>query len=160
MVNSRNTGWQNEVLHLINLDFVEPVDYCLISTYASYNTPLFKSIVAKLSNDTLLIADEAHNFGTERHISNFPYKFQRRIGLTATPARYFDEEGTQAILEYFNSPEEATFRLDMSTAIEKGLLCRYHYYPKIVFLTTDEFAAYRDISIKLVKYYNVNFGLE
>ena len=154
MVNSKNAGWQDEVLRLINRDFMDPVNYCLISTYASYNTPLFKSIVDKLSDDTLLIADEAHNFGTERQVSNFPHKFKRRIGLTATPTRYFDEEGTQAILEYFNSTEEATFKLDMSTAIEKGLLCRYYYYPKIVFLTTDELASYRDISIKLVKFYN------
>lgn len=154
MINSKNSEWQNEIMHLINLDFASPTDFCLISTYASFSTPQFNSIISKLSKKTLLIADEAHNFGTERRIKSYPGKFERRIGLTATPTRYFDEEGTQAILEFFNAANESTFRLDMGTAIEKGLLCQYYYYPRIVFLTSEELSLYKSISSKLVKYFN------
>ena len=154
MVNSKNKTWQNKIVHLINMDFAKPTSFCLITTYASFRSPQFDSIVSKLSEKTLLIADEAHNFGTKRQIGGFPAKFHRRIGLTATPKRYFDEEGTQAILEFFNSVDKSTSKLDMGTAIEKGILCRYYYYPRIVFLTPEELSQYKDISIKLAKYYN------
>lgn len=154
MINSKSTEWQNQIIHLINMDFTKPTSFCFISTYASFGKPQFDSIVSKLSEKTLLIADEAHNFGTERQIRGFPAKFNRRIGLTATPKRYFDEEGTQAILKFFNSVDKPTYTLDMRTAIEKDLLCRYYYYPRIVFLTPDELSQYKDISTKLAKYFN------
>ncbi len=156
MINSRNSDWQQSVLRLINQDLVNPTNMMLISTYSSFGTPQLNSIVSKLGNNTLLIADEVHNFGTKRHIQNYPTKLLRRIGLSATPTRYMDEEGSNAILEFFNSVEGPIFSLNMKEAIERGLLCKYYYYPRVTYLEPEELSLYKEISIKLAKYFNSN----
>ncbi len=156
MINSSNSDWQQSVLQLINQDLVNPVNMLLISTYQAFGTPQLNSIMSKLADNTLLIADEVHNFGTKRHTQNYPVKILKRIGLSATPARYMDEEGSNAILDFFNSAKSPTFSLNMKEAIERGLLCRYYYYPRIAYLEPEELSLYKEISKTLAKYFNSN----
>ena len=44
----------------------------------------------------------------------------------------------------------------MKEAIDKGVLCRYMYYPHIVKLTSDEMDAYLELSEKISRYFNYN----
>ena len=39
----------------------------------------------------------------------------------------------------------------MKEAIDKGVLCRYYYYPHLVKLTANEMNEYAELSIKLAK---------
>lgn len=154
IANSKNNKWAEEVLAEINKSLLLNNSFVIITTYATFALDKFQSIVNRLGEDILLIADEAHNFGTRRLIELYPVKFKRRIGLSATPKRHFDEEGTNSILGFFNAIDKPTFKLDMADAIEKGFLCEYFYYPKIVGLTKDELNLYKEISKKLLKYFD------
>jgi len=154
IANSRNQNWTEEVIKQINKILLCKSTSCIITTYATFNLPRFQAVIDRLPEDALLIADEAHNFGTPRIQANFPYKFKRRIGLSATPERHFDKLGTSSILSFFNSLEKPTFTFNMQEAIEKGFLCRYYYYPKIVQLTDVELEEYKRISKKLLKFFS------
>ena len=87
----------------------------------------------------LLIADEAHNMGAGRILDRLGgVKFARRIGLSATPERQFDDSGNKAIMEFFGCENGYTFEFNMKEAIDKGYLCRYMYFPHIVHLNDAE----------------------
>lgn len=158
IANSKNSKWAEEVISEINKSLVLDNSFAIITTYATFALDKFKSVVSRLGNDVLLIADEAHNFGTPRLIELYPHKFTRRIGLSATPKRHFDTGGTNAILRFFNAFDHPTFKFDMEEAITKGFLCEYYYYPQIVSLTSDEIEEYKEISKKLLKYFDSKNG--
>lgn len=44
----------------------------------------------------------------------------------------------------------------MQEAIDKGVLCRYYYYPHVVRLTMSEMEEYMRISVQLAKFFNNN----
>ena len=158
IANSENNKWAEEILSEINKSMLLNNSFTIITTYATFALARFQGVVSRLEEDVLFIADEAHNFGTDRLIKLYPYKFKRRIGLSATPKKHFNEEGTNSILQFFNALEKPVFRLDMKEAIETGFLCEYFYYPKIVQLTPEELEEYKEISRKLLKYFDKKSG--
>ena len=76
-----------------------------------------------------------------------PRNIGLRLALSATPERHFDEEGTEAILNYFGPvlPPELTLR----DAIKQGALVRYLYHPILVELTEWETRAYARLTTKI-----------
>ena len=154
IANSANKKWLKQVTSVINLSFFSNPNVTIITTYATFITPNFQSVVNAFSRDVCLIADEAHNFGTARHIAKYPRKFKRRIGLSATPKRHFDEEETEKLLDFFGAANGVTFEFGMQKAIDNGFLCKYFYYPYPVYLTDDEMEDYIIISKKLLKFFN------
>nr|WP_199304135.1 DNA phosphorothioation system restriction enzyme [Nodosilinea sp. FACHB-131] len=96
---------------------------------------------------TLLIGDEAHNLGAERLAASLPRTVGLRLGLSATPERYFDDRGTRALFDYFGQVLEPEFTL--KDAIEHGALVHYLYYPILVELTEDETLRYGELSARI-----------
>jgi superfamily II DNA or RNA helicase len=151
LANSKNKNWYTEALAALNGDG----NYCIIATYATFLTNRFSSFISKVSEKTMIIADEAHNFGTERHYPLYPNHILRRLGLSATPDRYFDDEGTKRIFNYFGLIKNLpTFTFSMADAISQNYLCEYYYYPVVVNLNDEELNEYKEISLKLLKYFN------
>lgn len=156
---SKNSNWRNEIETLqMKEDFNPsgvPLSYIIISTYASFARENVFSTLNKFSKKTLLIADEAHNMGAGRILDRLEgIKFQRRIGLSATPNRQFDETGNRRLNEFFGIVGQYTFEYSMKEAIDNGFLCRYYYFPHLVHLTDEEMVEYMDISKKLSKMFN------
>jgi len=52
----------------------------------------------------ILIGDEMHNLGAAGFIRNPPLRFDSRIGLSATPVRQYDPDGTDRLFDYFGPP--------------------------------------------------------
>ena len=162
-VYSKNLSWRDEVERIqFNEKYKtekEPeVSYIIISTYASYSKDKVFNILNGFDKKRLLlIADECHNMGScslVRRLKEIPYR--RRIGLSATPERQFDDDGNKKLNEFFGSTEHYTYEYSMDEAIKKGVLCKYMYYPHVVKLTSDEMDAYVELSEKISKYYNYN----
>ncbi|MBT6045222.1 MAG: DEAD/DEAH box helicase family protein [Candidatus Scalindua sp.] len=158
---SSEYNWRPQLRALeASLLFDDNVDFVVITTYITFASKNFQKISKKLSSDVTLIADEAHNIGAagiRKMLDNI--KYEKRIGLSATPKRIFDEEGNAAIEEFFNSHEPYTYSFSMERAIEEGHLCKYEYYPHIIRLTEDEMTVYAEITARLVRYFN-NDSLE
>lgn len=152
--------WKPELNSLCtNLMFDNEISFVVICTYQTFSLPSFGKYRKKLPSDTILIADEAHNIGSEKMKALLPeLQFTRKIALSATPKRKFDEEGNKVIEEFFGSAEPYTFSYSMEKAINNGILCRYDYFPIIVNLTDEELDKYVDISKKIARYIDSETG--
>lgn len=153
---SKYNNWKSSVanlrlLEMTNLD--NKLSYIIISTYASFvRSDVFRELNQFPKNKLLLIADEAHNMGGSLMANRLnDIKYLRRIGLSATPERQFDDVGNRKLLNFFGCENGYTFEYTMAEAIEKGALCRYYYYPHIVKLTDDEMIEYVELTKKIVK---------
>lgn len=162
---SKNPTWRDEVERVkfnetYKSDEEPEVSYIIISTYASYSRErVFDVLNAFDKRRLLLIADECHNMGAGQlaaKLKEIPYL--RRIGLSATPERQFDDTGNRKIRKFFGSEEQYTYEYSMEEAIKNGVLCRYMYYPHLVRLTTEEMEAYIELSEKIAKYFNYSTG--
>jgi superfamily II DNA or RNA helicase len=153
---SSKVNWQNEVVTLISTAKRIPVSFVIISTYASFVKDKFQSLIKDLPEDTLFIADEGHNLASPTVSSSLiNFKLERRIGLSATPKRKYDFEGTAAMELFFNDKEPYTYSFSMEKAIKEGVLCEYYYYPHIVKLTSIEMTEYVEISNQIAKLYRL-----
>ena len=160
-VYSKNLTWRDEVERILfnekyRTEKEPEVSYIIISTYASYSREkVFNVLNGFDKKRLLLIADECHNMGSGslvKRLREIPYL--RRIGLSATPERQFDDEGNEKLRKFFGSEEHYTYEYSMEEAIQKGVLCKYVYYPHLVQLTSDEMDAYVELSDKIAKYFN------
>lgn len=157
---SRNPRWKDDIEALLTKEDFNPtglpVSYIVIATYASFaRQNVFASLNAFPRRQTLLIADEAHNMGSKRIMDRLDaIRYLRRIGLSATPNRQYDETGNRRLSEFFGIEEGYTFEYSMREAIDDGFLCRYYYYPHLVRLTDDEMSEYIAISAQLAKFFN------
>ncbi len=100
-------------------------------------------------NHIFLVADEVHRLGSMKRRNIFKLISGPRLGLSATPKRYGDEEGTQAILDYFNEIIEPKYTL--KNAIDDGVLTKYIYEPWIEYLDSKEMEEYEAITKRINK---------
>lgn len=157
---SKYSNWKSAIgnLRLLEQNPNNNHSYIIISTYASFvRSNVFDELCSLSRKKLLLIADEAHNMGAGRvaqRLNDIPYV--RRIGLSATPQRQYDDLGNAKIREFFGSIDNYTFEYSMRDAIQNGALCKYFYYPHLVELTPDEFAEYVELSKKIAKIFDNN----
>lgn len=83
---------------------------------------------------SLLIADEVHNLGSPAFVNKSPNYYDFKLGLSATPIRQLDEEGTAFLNNYFDG---VVFEFGLDEAIGKCLV-RYDYFAHPVYLTAEE----------------------
>jgi superfamily II DNA or RNA helicase len=161
---SINSKWKDELKSIgKNLVFQRDCNYSIITTYATFKGLNFQTIFKDyFSNDfekITIIADEAHTMGSPGFLKVLPTYLNKRIGLSATPERQFDDVGNANLNTYFSvSQEKYTFEYNMKTAIENKILCKYYYYPKIVSLEQSEQEAYLKISKELSKFIDHKTG--
>ena len=120
-----------------------------ITTNSTFSSEPFQSQLKHFPPRTLLIADEVHNLGASRLRKSLPDRVGLRLGLSATPERWFDEEGTNELFDYFGpilKPE-----LTLSDGIKYGALCPYRYYPHLVELTGEERDEYLRLSDRIAR---------
>lgn len=131
----------------------------IISTYASFTTSKFQKYFNKIEKDFILIADEAHNMGAKNIKASVKNtQIQKRIGLSATPKRVYDIEGTEFIDKFFNDKEPYTYNFSMKEAMEMDFLTNYKYYPVLVELNEEELENYIEISKRLLRYFDFDKG--
>jgi superfamily II DNA or RNA helicase len=95
---------------------------------------------------TLIIGDEMHNLGVPSFINNPPDYFDKRLGLSATPVRQYDPDGTDQLFDFFGQP---VFQFSLADAIASGCLTRYRYQLHEVRLTDEEMDKYAELTEEL-----------
>lgn len=83
-----------------------------------------------------MVADEMHRMGSPKRRKILSIDSGARLGLSATPRRYGDPEGTRALFGYFGGLIPPPFTLE--DAIKSGVLTRYFYYPQRISLSSRE----------------------
>lgn len=146
---SKQIDWKKRLQNDI-MDFKLGVikSFCFITTNATFSSEFVQSQLNKLGKNTLLIVDEAHNFGATNLRLTLNPKFEYRLALSATLDRHGDAEGTQALYNYFG---DKCIEYGLERAIRENKLTPYYYYPCVVYLTENELEKYRDISKRIAK---------
>ncbi|MEM7716575.1 MAG: DNA phosphorothioation system restriction enzyme [Cyanobacteria bacterium P01_A01_bin.68] len=144
--NVRN--WQTQLsTQLYNIGSGSQQFLTVITTNSTLISEGFQSQLKYFPQKTLIIGDEAHNLGSPKLEESLPHNVGLRLGLSATPERYFDEIGTQSIFDYFGAVLQPEFTL--KDAITQGALVRYLYYPVLIELTESESIAYSKLTQKI-----------
>ncbi len=105
----------------------------------------YRDALISYGGPTLLIGDEEHNLGTNLALNALPEEFEFRLGLSATPVRQYDAEGTEDLFDYFG---KVVYEFGLSDAIGRCLV-PYNYYVHPVRLTDAEMARWTELSGKL-----------
>jgi superfamily II DNA or RNA helicase len=91
-----------------------------------------------------VIADEVHRMGSPSNQKLFRLDCGPRLGLSATPRRAGDPDGTAALFAYFGNVVPPPFTL--ADAVASGALTPYFYYVHTVQLTEEEQNAWNQLS--------------
>lgn len=91
-----------------------------------------------------VVADEVHRVGSPRRRNALNIAAGARLGLSATPRRYGDPEGTAALFDYFGGLVSPPYTLD--DAIKSGVLTKYFYNPLTITLTQKEQEDWNDVT--------------
>lgn len=129
--------------------------FVVYTTHASASNPKFIEAITSAPEavTTCLVGDEVHGMGSREHRRALCERFDYRVGLSATPSRWFDEEGSELIRSYFGDESfEFTIR-DAQETINpltgETFLCPYEYKLVTVSLTDEESEEYADLSKKI-----------
>ena len=122
---------------------------CVIATNATFASDAFQQRLKYFPKNTLLIVDEVHNVGAEHLSRVLPSSIELRLGLSATPERWFDPDGTNRLTDYFGPVLEP--KVGIKEAIELKALVPYRYHPMLIELTEEERIKYLDVSARIAK---------
>ncbi|MCD8916245.1 DEAD/DEAH box helicase family protein [Staphylococcus simulans] len=125
--------------------------YVFITTYDTAESEHFKEIIKKLSGEANLIADECHSI-TKNGFYDFPFeKFSKRLGLSATPDRWWDEDGTNFIKQCLG---DVVYEYTLDEAIKQNKLTPYQYHPHIVEFSEQEMNKYNKFTQRIINTLN------
>ena len=156
IADSSQSGWRDNLSDCI-MDVENGINDILIvlTTHNTFSSPDFMNIIAKSKGRTpaqklFLIVDEVHGIGAPERKKGLIKEYDFRLGLSATPKRWFDYEGTDKIFNYFG---DVVFRFSLKNAIDAGYLTPYIYKPHFTYLTPREMARYEFETSKVCKAY-------
>ncbi len=122
--------------------------FCFVTTNATFSIDPVQKLLKRLEGDFLLIIDEAHNFGARHLATSLLDNANYRLALSATLDRHNDEEGTNALYNYFG---EKCIEYTLKEAIDNNMLTPYEYYPIPVYLIEDELKEYTRLTAEISK---------
>lgn len=122
-------------------------DECIISTYKTASAKEFNDLIYKIRGKSFIIADECHYFGIRSLRNNKFNNIWARLGLSATPDRWWDEEGTSYLRSYFG---DTVYEYSLEEAIRSGILTEYTYDPIICKLSEKELKEYEKITRMII----------
>jgi superfamily II DNA or RNA helicase len=101
------------------------------------------------------IGDEAHGLGALEAKKGLLNIYRYRIGLSATPRRWFDDDGTEMLYSYFGYK---VFEFTIADALNtinpltgKPFLVNFYYHPRFISLEDYELEEYQKLSSRISK---------
>ncbi len=148
------TNWRDEIARIVNPYRINNEELIhntpkqvILTTIHTASGEAFQRYMDFIPPERLqLIADETHNYGAPTYQRLFDIDAGRRIGLSATPDRQWDEEGTKVIRNYFGNNE---FEFKTQDAIDNGYLTEYEYHPIICELDAEEYEDFADYTKRI-----------
>lgn len=152
MVLGENTQWEQELNHqIIRKKYSSDIQIIVISTIASFQQDRFLNTIRKSKEDKLLIVDEAHRFTDHPDVLKQDFKYM--LGLSATPFSGTSAQRGYELMAFFGGQ---IFNLPIETALERGFLVPYNYYPIFVHSSEDEESKFRYHTQKILSCFKNN----
>jgi superfamily II DNA or RNA helicase len=127
--------------------------HVVITTYDAAANNDFVAQISKLQEHVFLIADECHYLGSSQFRKVSFSNIKARLGLSATPDRWWDEEGTMFLRDFF---KDTVYTYSLNEAIAANKLTSYTYEPHIIALTDNELDSYNKLTRRIINYFNQN----
>lgn len=121
----------------------------IATTSATLQSSAFQERLGRIRAPIFVIGDEAHNYGSAKIAKCLPSTAEYRVGLSATPEKWMDPDGTERIKTFFG---EVVHRYGLQEALEDEVLTPYLYHPILVALEPEEADRYEEYSAKLAKF--------
>lgn len=157
IIDGSNTKWKKDLeIALHELTQGRNQTTILFTTHKTSSSLDFRRIITENKNNTkiLFICDEVHAIGSLEQRKALLDCYDYRIGLSATPERMFDDNGTSLIRDYFG---HRSFEFTIYDALHtinpltrKPFLNEYEYHPIFVSLTKQELQAYRKFTQQII----------
>ena len=114
-----------------------PTDSILLISRQKLHEVL-KRIASENAQKIMIIHDEVHGLGSHQNVLNLSGlhdQYIYKLGLSATPEREYDVEGTEFITQ---SVGKTIYTFGLEDAISAGVLCEFNYVPIEYDLSDDD----------------------
>lgn len=143
--------WQDQLFNMLRNRERNGWNYPLavIGTMQSLSSKRFNSVLddTGVPANSLLIVDEVHNIGAPTYRTIMRDTYVWRLGLSATPERNFDEEGTAVIEDYF---DKTVYTYSMQDALADKRLTPYEYHVFFAELSEEEYEEYQQLTRRII----------
>lgn len=146
---NREGNWKKRVHEtFVDIELGYKKRTVVLISHDSFSSEFFREEVSGAASYATLfvIADEVHGLGAPKLKEGLLGCYRYRLGLSATPERYFDSKGTKELLEYFGGVVFWFTLADAVTTINPNTgetyLTPYEYFLKFVPLERDEVEEY------------------
>lgn len=153
VIDGTNKRWKNVLQETVLQVVIGLYDNAIIyTTHATSAKKEFTDIINESDKKIkyLFVGDEAHGLGATVMKRALLERYNYRVGLSATPSRWFDESGTKVLESYFGNNVFEFSINDALTTINpltgKTFLVPYTYCLEFVDLTEKELEEYGKIS--------------
>ncbi|MBR0369529.1 MAG: DEAD/DEAH box helicase family protein [Methanobrevibacter sp.] len=126
----------------------------IVTTHNTFSKNDFINIVSKCNKKLCLIVDEMHHVGGDkfsRGLTGVDYEY--RLGLSATPSVYMNDDATDFLMDYFGGIVSSFTIRDALTTIDPDTgeyyLTEYNYYPIRIELNNFEMDEYKKLSNRI-----------
>jgi superfamily II DNA or RNA helicase len=155
--------WDGLLIKLLLKNGAGMADHiCLYTTHNTASSEKFTNAIQQNlhpGTDVLFVGDETHWLGARKFQHALLPCYKYRIGLSATPSRWFDDSGTAKLVAFYGN---ANFEFTIKDALTeynpmtgKHFLVNYHYRISKVSLDESETEQYKEISARISKYWNM-----
>ena len=153
-----NSNWRSDFDSLklkikLGINFEKP--NIILTTHRTFCMEDFTNRIKDCEIKLCLIVDEMHHVGAKKYNEGILPEYDYKLGLSATPKKYMDYEGTENLIKQFDkivfkfSIQDALLRINPKTG--KKFLTPYNYHPIKVDLTDDELKRYKKVSESIRK---------
>jgi len=158
IADSTNRRWRDVLVNsILDISLGHKEKVLVLTTHSTFASDDFVSIIQGYKSEftILIIADEVHGLGAKESRKGLIDEYDLRLGLSATPRRWFDFPGTNLIYDFFKG-EVFQFSLEdaintINPATGKTYLVPYRYLPRFAYLSTDEIEQYAAKTKRIAK---------
>lgn len=162
VVDGSVTKWDTLLLKLLLKNSAGLANHiCIFTTHSTSSSSKFtNTILSNMSSTTefLFVGDETHWLGARKLQQALLSCYKYRIGLSATPSRWFDDTGTKRLVDYYgNKSFEFTIKdalTEYNPITNKHFLVNYNYNISTVSLNQEETDDYKKVTVKISKLWN------
>ena len=140
--------WESAASSYISRNIVEQKEFAaFVVVNKTLKSEAFQNVLSQLDEQKMIfVGDECHHHGSKSFKDKLPSKANFKLGLSATPFDYMDEEKNERLKSFYG---EVVYSYSLFEAVEKRILTPYEYYPIPVILTAEETDEYHEITDKI-----------
>jgi superfamily II DNA or RNA helicase len=137
--------WKDKLRSMVHELTMESRSFAaIVVVNRTLKSPEFQNCLSKINGNRLLwIGDECHHHTSKAYSGFLPTHARYRIGLSATPQHYLDDERNERLNDFYG---EIVCSYTLKQAINDKVLTAYAYYPHLVEFTEQEAEEFVELS--------------